>query len=78
MSKTADEKLKKELKALSETIRFSDPMSSPQLSSIENSIDVKISALKDSAGTEVSEAVKLCTEIQELFAERNRKCKLLK
>jgi len=77
-SKTQDAVLKKRLKELSETIRFSDPMSSPQLEAIENTIVHKVAELSSSIESDASLAATLCDEIQQLFAERNRKCKLLK
>ncbi|GHU84375.1 hypothetical protein FACS189473_1550 [Spirochaetia bacterium] len=77
--KTPDESLKKTLKALAETIRYSDPMSSPQLAAIENKIEAKVSNLTEAVEEANSEAIKaLCNELQQLFAERNRKCKILK
>ena len=77
ISKTPDASLKKSLKDLSETIRYSDPMSKAQLASIENKIDVAVSALSGSLD-DGDKAQALCDELQQLFAERNRKCKLLK
>ena len=70
--------LKKAIMALSETVRFSDPMSSPQLATLESGIEEKVSELKKIAHTNNDEAIRLCGGLQDLFAERNRKCKLLK
>jgi hypothetical protein len=54
-------------------------MSSPQLAAIENKIEARAAALAETVETSGAEAVKaLCNELQQLFAERNRKCKLLK
>ena len=79
ISKASDEAAKKELKALAETIRYSDPMSSPQLASIENKIEAKAAALTEAIEATDADSLKtLCNELQQLFAERNRKCKLLK
>jgi len=79
VSKASDDALKKLLKALVETIRYSDPMSSPQLAAIENKIETKASNLAEAVDNTDGEAVKaLCDELQQLFAERNRKCKILK
>jgi len=77
--KPSDESVKKSLLELVETIRYSDPMSSPQLATIENKIETKVVALTGSienADTDTTRA--LCNELQQLFAERNRKCKILK
>jgi hypothetical protein len=71
--------LKKELKELADTIRYSDPMSSPQLAAIENKIEAKAAELAERAeGGDAEGARALCAELQQLFADRNRKCKLLK
>ena len=71
--------LKKILKELAETIRYSDPMSSPQLAAIENKIETKVAVLTEAVEKADGDAIKaLCGELQQLFAERNRKCKILK
>lgn len=75
---TRDAAVQKDLKALAETIRYSDPMSSPQLAAVENSINAKVAELGEVAGTDKDAAIALCADLQRLFAERNRKCKLLK
>ncbi|GHV40322.1 hypothetical protein AGMMS49546_14000 [Spirochaetia bacterium] len=77
--KIPDESLKKALKALAETIRYSDPMSNSQLAAIENKIEAKVTDLTEAVEKANSEAIKtLCNDLQQLFAERNRKCKILK
>jgi len=79
VSKTADEATKKVLKDLAEAIRYSDPMSSLQLATIENKIEAKVAGLADVVGDSDSVTIKsLCDELQQLIAERNRKCKILK
>jgi hypothetical protein len=79
IDRITDEATKKTLKDLADIIRYSDPMSSPQLAEIENRIDVKVAALGEAVANNTSEAITaLCAELQQLFAERNRKCKLLK
>jgi hypothetical protein len=71
--------MKKTLKDLAETIRYSDPMSSPQLAAIENKIEAKAAALAEIVEkTDVDGAKTACNELQLLFADRNRKCKILK
>ncbi|MCL2721328.1 MAG: hypothetical protein FWD47_08320 [Treponema sp.] len=78
VDKTSDELIKKVLKDLVETIKYSDPMSSPQLAAIENKIEVKTVTLSETVEKNDAEGIKvLCNEIQQLFAERNRKCKIL-
>ena len=64
------------MKDLAEAIRYSDPMRSPQLAAIENKIEAKVSVLSETVD---ADSVKfLCAELQQLLAERNRKCKILK
>jgi len=77
--RVSDDSLKKILKELVETIRYSDPMSSPQLATIENKIEVRAAVLTETVEKADGDAIKtLCNELQQLFAERNRKCKILK
>jgi len=76
VDKASDESVRKILKELVETIRYSDPMSCPQLAAIENKIEAKVAALAEAVDSDASKA--LCNELQQLFAERNRKCKILK
>ena len=75
----APDDTKKALKDVAETVRFSDPMSSPQLSVLEGKIEIKAAALTEAVENADSNAIKaLCNELQQLFIERNKKCKLLK
>jgi hypothetical protein len=75
----ASDDMKKLLKDLAETIRYSDPMSSPQLAAIENKIEAKAAGLTEAVDNANGDVIKaLCNELQQLFAERNRKCKVLK
>jgi len=76
VDKASDESVKKVFKDLVETIKYSDPMSSPQLAAIENKIEAKVAVLAETVDANGIKA--LCNELQQLFAERNRKCKLLK
>ena len=71
------EAARKALNALAETIKYSDPMSSPQLAAIENRIEAKVFALKESISDSDTVSA-FCDELQQLFAERNSKCRLLK
>lgn len=77
-SRAKDAALRKDLKALAEAIRYSDPMSSPQLAAIENGIEAKAASLAEAVGADEAAAAGICAEIQQMLAERNRKCKLLK
>jgi len=77
LTKVQDDSARKMLKDLAETICYSDPMSSDQLATVENKIEGKVAFLAENI--ENADVVKpLCDELQQLFGERNRKCKLLK
>ena len=79
VDRTTDEAAKKAVKDLAEAIRFSDPMSSPQLAAIENRIEAKAAGLDNAVNDSDFATMKsICDEIQQLIAERSRKCKKLK
>lgn len=65
------------IKDLKDTVRFSDPMSHSQLIPLENKIANKFNVLKENIDNP-SMALMLCDELQQLLAERNKKCRLLK
>jgi hypothetical protein len=78
-SRAKDEGLKKTIKTLAEAVRYSDPMSNSQLSTIEDKIEAKVKELAEKVKkADVEAAQALCEEMQLLFADRNRKCKMLK
>ncbi len=68
-----DATVKTALAQLAEKIRFSDPMSSEQLADLENKISSKVAELKTT-----SNKLEIITELNSLFDERNKKCKILK
>lgn len=68
-----DATVKIELLGLAKKIRFSDPMSSEELTAIEEQITEKVSELKVA-----DDKIPLINGITMLLAERNKKCKLLK
>lgn len=72
-SSEKDEGLKKALLKLSEKIKYSDPMSSEELSTLENQISARICELKTA-----DKSLLLIEEIDQLITERNAKCKTLK
>jgi hypothetical protein len=77
--KVADPVLKKSLQRLSDAIRYSDPVSCPQLAELENDIEHRTASLGRESDAENTSAVQsICDELQQLLAERNRKCRLLK
>ena len=72
-----DKSLSMCLHNLSETIRFSDPMSHSHLAELEFEIIDKIKLLKNNLNN-IETAIQICDEIKTLLKERNQKCKLLK
>ena len=67
------------LSALSELIKYSDPMSHPSLSLLEQKVSNKIALLAEKVETEKADELNdVFDEIEALMAERNRKCKILK
>jgi len=65
------------LDSLGESIRFSDPMSHPSLSDLEQSISRQIGFLAGQLGNP-AESGRLFDEISALVEQRNRRCKMLK
>ena len=59
-------------KKIYEALRYSDPMSNEELSTIEGKIEAQFAVLSDTFSSDVAEEILL------LIGERNRKCKLLK
>lgn len=64
---------KSALMQLVEKIRYSDPVSNEQIADIEDRITAKIAELKKN-----TDKTNCIAELNSLFDERNRKCKLLK
>lgn len=62
-----------------EAVRYSDPLSSSALDSVESEITIKFSKLSDAVSSDNSEVVaELADDLVILIGERNKKCKLLK
>lgn len=79
ISRVSDPSMKKKLNELKEGIQYSDPMSHPSLSVLENKIAAKINELKEIIPTEATEKkAAIVQEVLALLVERNSKCKLLK
>lgn len=75
--KITDIQAKKELDSLIDTIKYSDPMSHSALATLENQITTKVSILIQTVNN--NDTIKqICSELQQLFAERNRKVKIYK
>lgn len=77
LSKCTDATLKQAIEKLSESIRYSDPMSDNSLKDIEAEIARQISALGNSLSNP-DEALSVCETIQQTLKERNERVKLLK
>ena len=69
----ADPETRAQLEKLAEKLRFSDPMSHPQLSGLESALSAKLAELKTAP-----EKPPLIQEANALLEERNAKCKILK
>ena len=69
----ADPETRAQLEKLAEKLRFSDPMSHPQLSGLESALSAKLAELKTAP-----EKQALIQEANALLEERNAKCKILK
>lgn len=68
-----DAATKSTLTQLAEKIRYSDPVSNEHIADIEDRITAKVAELKKAA-----DKTNCIVELNSLFDERNRKCKLLK
>lgn len=76
---TQDLELRKRIALLAEAIEYSDPMSSEQLSDLENRINHNIELLREEVDTgDTDRALQRVERIQKLMNERNEKCTLLK
>lgn len=79
VSNCDDMEVKKELMALAEEIRYSDPVSADELEVIEQQIGDEVNALKGMIKDEDRGLVKQKIKtIRVLLEDRNRRCKLLK
>lgn len=79
MDKTTDTTILSRLEDLKDAIESSDPMSHTSLALVDQKISNKIGSLCDMVST--NNAVKVgevINEIEQMLAERNRKCKILK
>ena len=72
------EEIKNICRKVYETVRYSDPMSSDALSSVESQITVKFNELSDAVSVGGGNISELANELIVLVKDRNMKCKLLK
>ncbi len=74
-----DSNAKKTLQKLAEDFRYSDPVSSDALKSVENELQDLVSELQIAVSSgNLSQVTALCSKISTVLTERNRLCKLNK
>ncbi len=79
IARAATPELSAEAKKVYEAVRYSDPMSSDALSSVEGQISVRFNAFANAvAAKDLGEAKRLADEIVILIGDRNKTCKLIK
>lgn len=75
----ADPDLKSKLRKLSETIKYSDPMTTEAIADVEQRIQQKVSELRIYCeNNEAEEAKKTCSALEMLYVERNKKLMISK
>ncbi|MDE6724348.1 MAG: hypothetical protein K2J79_01975 [Ruminiclostridium sp.] len=75
----SDPELKEKLRKLSETIKYSDPMSNEAVEGVEQRIRRQVSALGAYLDdNQIDEAAQACKELELLYAERNKKLAMSK
>ena len=78
-AKCSDQSLKKKVHSLSESIRYSDPMSSDKLFPLEKKIEHLTAELDMKINDDDSGSIlAICDEIDALLVEREKKCRMLK
>ena len=79
ISRAKSEAVKAECKKVYEAVRYSDPMSSNALTSVESEITITFAKLSEAVVDDNFETVsEFTSEIIILLGDRNKKCKLLK
>ncbi len=78
MSRAKSDEAKAATKKVYEAIRYSDPMSSEALASVEGQITVTFAKLADAVANETDDIATIANEIVILVGDRDKKCKLLK
>ncbi len=74
-----DPELKEKLRKLSETIKYSDPMTNESVESVEQMIHYKVSELRAYIdNNQTDDAKQACRELELLYIERNKKLALSK
>ena len=79
IARAKDPETKAACKKVYEALRYSDPMSTPELSVIEAKLTVKLDELRSSIDSGSKDnIIALADELVILCSDRNRKCKALK
>lgn len=78
MTQARSEQTKAICKKVYESIRYSDPMSSDALASIESQITIRFHALSEAVKNDADAVSAIADEVILLVGERNKKCKLMK
>lgn len=78
VSQCKNPELKKEVEALAEDIKYSDPVSNDSLKEIERELCFYIEDLQKAVVDNEDNAVEICKKAKSVLAERNRLCKLNK
>lgn len=73
-----DPELKKPLEKLADSFKYSDPVSSGELAGIEENLQTQVKKLAALVTTDKEAAKAQITEVSNLLADRNRRCKELK
>lgn len=74
MSDCSDPELKEKLRKLSEQIKYSDPMTNKIVADVEQRICRKVSELRVYLeNSQIEDAKQVCSELDRLFVERNKK-----
>lgn len=79
IAREKSDEVKRECKKVYEALRYSDPMSAPELSGIESQICAKMDELAAAVGANDAGTVKeIADELVVLVGDRTKKCKALK
>ena len=78
LDRCKDPEVKKALGKLSESFRYSDPVSSDELKEIEEQITKELDNLGKILETDNNAALEKIAQIENMLADRNRRCKAMK
>lgn len=79
MDGCADPELKADLRKLSETVKYSDPISNEAVADVEQRIMRKISELRINIDdNQIADAKQSCADLERLYVERNKKLAISK